>query len=371
MTHRPDTTDHAPTATALDAAASTDYASRDAQTDDRRTTTAAPGDLVSPGETPELSVVVIAKNEADRIRKCLQSVFRAADGLGPFEVVLVDSASTDRTVDIAREYPVTILRIPEEHTVSCGAGRYVGDAVGRGDRVLHVDGDMELTDDWLRAAMEYLDTHAVAGVEGCLNETRHPEVREVDKIGGVMLFERDALEAVGGFAPYLRSYEDVDVGYRLTAAGYRLVRLPDVSAVHPLGDPLQEPFRRWRAGYYHGVGQAIRYAARKPRVLAKLVARQRYKFALLAWTAVGVLSILSTVAVVGWVLASAFAFAIVAKQLGVRGAIQFLLTKSLATVGATRGLFDPAPPADTYPLSAVEVVQEGRLPAGYARSKLA
>ncbi|WP_323675930.1 glycosyltransferase family 2 protein [Halorubellus sp. PRR65] len=332
-------------------------------------TTTAPENLVSEGETPTLSVVIIARNEEDRIRGCIESVFTAADGVDPFEVILVDSASTDDTVDLARDYPITVLRIPEELT-SVGAGRFVGNRVARGDLVLQADGDMALTDEWLGRALSYLRSHDVAGVEGWLNECDATAPMAVDAIAGVALYDRDALESIGGFAPYLQSYEDIEVGFRLTTAGHRLVRLPIVSANHPLDDPLAEPFRRWRAGYYHGVGQAIRYGARNPRVLAKLVARQRYKFALLAWLAVGALSILSPVAVVAWALASAFAFAIVAKRLGVRRAIQFVLTKSLATVGATRGLLAPVPPAETYPLSAIEVVDDGRLPEGYARSKL-
>ncbi|NHN43180.1 glycosyltransferase [Halorubellus sp. JP-L1] len=337
-------------------AKSTDYT-----TDAARTT-----DAVEPGDIPELSVVVIAKNEADRIATCLESVFRAADGVAPFEVILVDSASTDETVDIARQYPVTVLRIPAEHVVSCGAGRYVGDQVARGDVVLHVDGDMKLTEDWLGHAVSYLREHDVAGVEGWLNESNATEPMVVDKLGGVMLYDRDALESIGGWAPYLQSYEDIDVGYRLTAAGYRLVRLPHVSAVHPLGDPISEPFRRWRAGYYHGVGQAIRYASDSPRVLLRLLRRQHYKAALVAWATLGVLSLATGFGIFAWLAASTLGFAIVARKLGVREAVQFLLTKSFGVVGATVGLFDPAAPQSTYPLEEIEVVDAGPVPEAQA-----
>ena len=46
----------------------------------------------------ELSVIVITKNEANNIRRCLESV-KWAD-----EIVIVDSGSTDNTIDICREY---------------------------------------------------------------------------------------------------------------------------------------------------------------------------------------------------------------------------------------------------------------------------
>lgn len=94
-------------------------------------------------ETLPLSVVIIAENEANRIGDCIESVLAAAARAVPaFEVILVDSASTDRTVRIAEEHPVTILRIPPEQTVSCGAGRYVGDRAAGGELVLHVEADL-------------------------------------------------------------------------------------------------------------------------------------------------------------------------------------------------------------------------------------
>jgi len=104
------------------------------------------------GQLP-LSVVIITQNEEDQIETCIQSIFAACRSVSAFEVVLVDSASTDRTVERAREYPVTILRIPEEHA-SNGAGRFVGDQVARGELVLHVDGDMTLTETWLPRAID-------------------------------------------------------------------------------------------------------------------------------------------------------------------------------------------------------------------------
>lgn len=51
------------------------------------------------GKPYSLSVIVISKNEADRIETCLKSVLRIAD-----EIILFDSGSTDQTVEIAKRY---------------------------------------------------------------------------------------------------------------------------------------------------------------------------------------------------------------------------------------------------------------------------
>ncbi len=46
-----------------------------------------------------LSVIVITKNEEDRIARCLKSIEKIAD-----EIIVFDSGSTDKTVDIVRQF---------------------------------------------------------------------------------------------------------------------------------------------------------------------------------------------------------------------------------------------------------------------------
>lgn len=321
----------------------------------------------SDADSVPLSVVIITENEEDRIEDCLDSVIAAARRAVPaFEVILVDSASTDRTVELASEYGITILRIPETETVSCGAGRYVGGRAARGERVLHVDGDMRLSETWLRDAVKALRADPeLAAVEGWLNECGSTDPMAVRKVGGVMCFEADALAAVGGFDPFLLGYEDVDVGYRLTAAGYRLTRLPSVSAEHPTGEhKLTEPVRRWRSGFLFAPGQAIRKSAGEPRLLRLLLGRQRYEGALLCWLGLGATSVRSFGLFAGWLVASLFGFGALARRRGVRGALQFGIAKLLGLVGSLYGLTLPVEDPTDYPLDAVRVVQEGDLFAG-------
>ncbi|APE95098.1 glycosyltransferase family 2 protein [Halodesulfurarchaeum formicicum] len=324
---------------------------------------------VDPTTPPErgavgLSVVIITENEEDRVRECIESVFEACRAVPSFEVILVDSASTDRTVEYAAEYPITVLRIPEEHTVSCGAGRYVGDRVARGELVLHVDGDMTLTKSWLPRAIEQLGDPQVVAVEGNLDTSTQTGVKDVDKVGGVMLYDATALAAVGGFDPYLLGYEDVDVGFRLKEAGYRLVRLPEVSAVHNAGEGFSEPVQRWRQGYLIAPGQTVRKWAHSPSMLWRLIRRQRYKVALGIWLGVGVLSLLSGTMLLGWLLLSLVGFGVVASKLGIVGAARIFLAKGMGVVGLIEGLRTPTPPAEEYPLDAVEVLREGQVHEG-------
>ena len=52
---------------------------------------------------PTLSLVIPAHNEAFEIQRTLDCVFQAARSAGsPFEIIVVNDASTDRTVELAR-----------------------------------------------------------------------------------------------------------------------------------------------------------------------------------------------------------------------------------------------------------------------------
>lgn len=309
---------------------------------------------------PVLSVVVVTRNEADRLERALDAVFRACEDGPPFEVIVVDSASTDGTLDIATAYPATVYRLSEDAVLTPAAGRYVGTRAARGDRLLFVDGDMVLDPEWLRQALEAIAVPGVAGVDGHLNEVADgTEARDVDAVRGVALYEASVLEAVGGFDPFLRSVEDIDLGYRLRDAGYRLRRLGSVAATHPESTTLLEPFRRWRNGYPLGPGQAIRRSLGRPTLLVQHLRRLRYKLLAAGWLAVGALALVSPPLLVGWVALSAGGAAALTLRLGPRGAAQYALNVGLGLLGLLPGFLLPVRPRAAFPAESVSLVKDG------------
>jgi glycosyltransferase involved in cell wall biosynthesis len=312
---------------------------------------------------PQLSVVVVTYNEAERVSDCLASVFAACQGRWDFEVVLVDSNSTDDTVELAAEYPVAILQIQDDDLTTPGAGRYVGTQVARGDRVLFVDGDMIIEREWLRRALATLsDEPNVAAVDGHLDGgDASGTVRAVDAVRGVALYRRGPLESVGGFHPYLPAVEDIHLGFELTEAGYRLMRLPEVAADHPSRATFTEPLRRWRQGYTGGSGRAVRSSLGSPRLVAKHLHRIRHRLMLLAWLVAGLGALASPWFAFPWLAGSVLATGVLVRKLGVVGAVRTLVFKLLGLVGFVRGLADPIPPRSAFPLDAVAVIQRGRV----------
>lgn len=320
-------------------------------------------------EPISLSVVVPTYNEAARVETCLESIFdacRTAEGVGTFEVILVDSNSTDRTVELATGYPITVLEIPDDDLTTPGAGRYVGGHHADGDAVLFVDGDMELAEGWLPAAIEHVREDGVAAVDGHLNDVPGDASLEVrESVRGVALYDADALADVGGFDPFLESLEDIHLGMELNAAGYRLLRLPLVSASHPGSDMLTETFRRWENGYSRGGGQTLRRSLSSPRLALKHVRRMRYRLVLAAWLGVGVASLATGAGVVLWLLGSVVGFAVlVSLRDGVVDAAAYLAYKLSLLVGLVVGFLDEPKPREAFPLERVVTVAVGTVHDG-------
>lgn len=322
-------------------------------------------DEFPPAEPVSLSVVVVTRNEADTIEKCLESVIETCERSVPtFEVILVDSRSTDETVELASSYPISIYRLQIDD-VTPGAGRRAGTMVANSDRMLFVDGDMVLTTEWLPRALEYMNTHDVAGVDGELNESSADAVRSVDSIRGVALYDSTALESVGGFDPYLGSLEDVHLGYELTVAGYELVRLPVVAAYHPdRSSSLTEPFRRWGRGYTKGTGQVLRRSWPSPQLIQMHAQRIRYRLLILAWYLAGLVAIRHPVSLGIWFLGTIAGGLFAWRQRGFVGAISFFLHKHLSLLGMVGGFRTPLPPRESFGREDFERLTAGRILRG-------
>lgn len=101
-----------------------------------------------------LSVVVLTKNSADKLRSCLESVSWAD------EIVIVDGGSTDATLTIAREFTDKIIDSKFE---GFGAERNKGAAAATGDWVLELDSDEIVTEAFRQRVMKLLDGED----EGC------------------------------------------------------------------------------------------------------------------------------------------------------------------------------------------------------------
>jgi glycosyltransferase involved in cell wall biosynthesis len=174
-----------------------------------------------------LSFIIPAHNEAELIGPTLSAVRESARALGePYELVVADDASTDRTAALAREggarvVPVRFRRI--------AATRNAGARAAAGELLFFVDADTVVTGRALRAAVRALRRGAAGG--GCLARFDGPvplyaavlERAVLPLLGvapGCFLFcTRRAYLAAGGFDEALPWSEEVAFARRLKRRG--------------------------------------------------------------------------------------------------------------------------------------------------------
>jgi len=115
---------------------------------------------------PLASLIILTKNEEANIGRCLDGVFSQKVDF-PFEVIIVDSGSTDRTLEIARRYDVTLLEIkPEEF--DHGRTRQFGAEHAAGEFVVTIVADAYPVDDsWLANLLApFREDENIVGVYG-------------------------------------------------------------------------------------------------------------------------------------------------------------------------------------------------------------
>jgi glycosyltransferase involved in cell wall biosynthesis len=229
-----------------------------------------------------VSIIIKTLNEEKRIAATIESALSALGEI-PGEVVIADSGSSDRTVEIASRYPVVIAQIMPPARPSCGIGPQLGFQHSRGDYLCLLDGDMLLDPGFLGDAIRFLERNPrVAGVTGHVEEMqtanleyarrvqRHaPENRigPLDRMNGGGLYRRSAIEQAGYLSDRnLHGYEEFDLGIRLRDAGWQLHRL-DRRFVQHFGHSLNSYkllMRRWKNKYLHGIGELLRASLGRP-----------------------------------------------------------------------------------------------------------
>lgn len=230
----------------------------------------------------EISIVIKALNEEHRIAGAVESALAALAGRNG-EVILADSASTDRTVEIASRYPIRIVQLDRVEDRSCGAGSQLGFQYSTGDYVCLMDGDMKLREEFLPAAIRFLEENpTVAGVGGIIVEREEENLEFVKRAGSADpdrrpgpvscldcggVYRRAAIDQIGYFTDRnLHGGEEFDLGARLHAAGWTLARLdqPAIDHFGHGGSAYGLLMRRMTSKIALGTGEQLRAAIGRP-----------------------------------------------------------------------------------------------------------
>ncbi|MFA5832109.1 MAG: glycosyltransferase family 2 protein [Bacteroidota bacterium] len=98
--------------------------------------------------SPLVSIIVLTLNEEKNIHRCLENVFNQETKYS-FEVIVIDSASDDKTLEIAGKYPVRIHNIRRD-AFHHGGTRNLGAELSQGDYLIYIAGDAcPMSSNWL------------------------------------------------------------------------------------------------------------------------------------------------------------------------------------------------------------------------------
>lgn len=200
---------------------------------------------------PVVSVIVPVFNGGRFLARCLLALQRST--YRQFEIIVVDDASTDDSAAVARASGARVVSLSRQH--GPGGARNQGASVARGEILFFVDADVVVHPDAMGRVVADLDGRPdIAAVFGSYDDSpaeasfvsqyknlyhhfTHQQGNEAATTfwAGCGAVRREVFEAVGGFDArrYPRpSIEDIELGYRMRARGYRILLDKAVQGTH-------------------------------------------------------------------------------------------------------------------------------------------
>lgn len=225
-----------------------------------------------------LSIVLTVFNGADLLGRQLEAVALQSYP-HPWELVVVDNASTDDSAAIAQRFVDRIpnLRVVPEHRLrgrpfALNAGVFAA----RGDRILLLDHDDEVGEGWLPAMAAALDQHALIAARMDHVKLNPPHLQwnqqdsELQRLwfppylphaaGATLGFRRTVFEQLGGFDTSLRVLQDTDFCIRAQLEGIHLELVPDAVLHYRRRSGVADHYAQSR-GYARECAMLARYYA--------------------------------------------------------------------------------------------------------------
>lgn len=115
-------------------------------------------------DRPSLSIIIVSWNVADFLEACLRSIYDTCPV--DTEVLVVDSASTDNTVDRVRLTFPNARLLAQPDNVGFAKGNNIGLAEAHGDYLLLLNPDTELMDGAIDSILLFMDTSPEIGIAG-------------------------------------------------------------------------------------------------------------------------------------------------------------------------------------------------------------
>ena len=194
-----------------------------------------------------IGAVAIGRNEGDRLKACLESIRKAG-----IAAVYVDSGSSDDSLAVAQRHDVAVVVLDMSTPFTAARARNAGfqallEHHPDLEYVQFVDGDCELVDGWIEAAVAYLDEHGEYAIICGWRSEKHPEDSVYNRLldrewhqpegdaewcGGDAVVRAEHFVAVQGYSEDLIAGEEPDLCIRLRDRGFRIARISLPMTLH-------------------------------------------------------------------------------------------------------------------------------------------
>lgn len=232
--------------------------------------------------TPLISVIIVNHNGIDFVEACLRSVLN--NNYPKYEVILVDNASIDGSLEFARKNFGNDARmkfVENPSSVGPAVGRNRGAKKASGEYLAFLDNDTEVDKNWLVELVKVFEADNTIGAAqskllkteprnyfDCAGDYLNPlgflversrgaeDKGQFDFIADILsaksaasIIKRDLFEKIGGFDEDFYMYlEETDLSWRVWLSGNRVVFVPDSVVYHAYRTPKKE-FKKYYTKY--------------------------------------------------------------------------------------------------------------------------
>ena len=210
----------------------------------------------------KISVLTTTKNEEEHIGELLDSLLHQEE---PYEILVVDADSTDKTQDIVKEYAkknnnIKLFIYPgtRPESINYGIKQVTGDAVA------FIGGDDIADKNWVKEIRNgFKDADIVVGELICREEERVKNIENVKLYhrgvnisypGTNTTYKKEILDKLGGFDSWFSSAEDLEINYRAVDAGYKITHNKSAKVYYR---PRNSPLAFLRQSFWYGYGRKL------------------------------------------------------------------------------------------------------------------
>lgn len=180
---------------------------------------------------PKISIIVPAYNEEKYIKKCLDALLNQNIKKNLYEVIVVDNASSDKTAETVRKYPVKLIY---EKRKGVAYARSAGTKVAQGEIIAFTDADCTPDTDWISKFLKKFrqdpKIDAIGGVFAFYDGNKFLKTLALKTqrftwhlSGGNMAIRKKSLAKIGGFEAGVNAGEDVLITLKLQKQGQYLI----------------------------------------------------------------------------------------------------------------------------------------------------